>query len=406
LAVNPEVARGPASAAEKILEHLSRRTSSRRFIPEVDGLRFVAVAGILAVHVSSLASGAYLLDHPGGSTRGTIWGALLFGRYGVQLFFVLSGFVLALPFASHHLSGTPAVSLRWYYLRRITRLEPPYIVSLTVFVIVLNFLPGGHTLTSGQPIGPLLPHYLTGLFYLHGWTYGTQNPINLLTWSLEVEVQFYVVVPLLVAVFRIRERLWRRATLVAACGAVEVLQSSWISGSGRLALSLLGSLQYFVAGFLLADIYLLDWRRSPTRRVSWDIATLVAVVLMARTLPTRSGPYVFPFLILLLVIGGFRGRLSSAFLRTRWVYTIGGMCYSIYLVHGVVLRLGFRSADVLGRADSPLAVLGLAFAVYIPLILSASAAFFVLVERPCMNPDWPTRLLNSGPLAGRFSRDR
>ena len=56
------------------------------------------------------------------------------GNYGVQLFFVISGFVLALPFASHYLCQTRAVSLRAYFLRRLTRLEPPYVLSMLLFL--------------------------------------------------------------------------------------------------------------------------------------------------------------------------------------------------------------------------------------------------------------------------------
>ena len=55
---------------------------------------------------------------------------------GVRLFFVLSGLVLALPFARQYLADGKRVVLSSYYMRRLTRLEPPYIVSVLLFVVV------------------------------------------------------------------------------------------------------------------------------------------------------------------------------------------------------------------------------------------------------------------------------
>jgi len=47
--------------------------------------------------------------------------------------------VLALPFARHHLLGTPLPTLKDYYLRRVTRIEPPYVIALCVYMVVILF---------------------------------------------------------------------------------------------------------------------------------------------------------------------------------------------------------------------------------------------------------------------------
>lgn len=186
--------------AARFLSRLSRRTSTTSFIPEIDGIRFVAIAAVVAAHVSSFASGAYLLEHPGAFTHGLLWRTLQLGQYGVQMFFVLSGFILALPFAAHYLSAGKKVSL-----------------------------------------------------------------------------------------------------------------AVWIDHNARLSLSLLGSLQYFLAGFLLADIYLIDWRRNPKLTRSWDLATLAAIGIFVLVLPGSLGRLVLPFLILLFFVGGLRGSRPTAF---------------------------------------------------------------------------------------------
>src|SRR5690349_11306910 len=114
---------------------LTRITSGGKFIPEIDGLRFIAIASVVAFHVYQ-----YLLDRAGIAPLGILGTALHNGQRGVPLFFVISGFILGRPFADHYLSGAPAPKLKEYYLRRLTRLEPPYIAALlAVFVGLAAF---------------------------------------------------------------------------------------------------------------------------------------------------------------------------------------------------------------------------------------------------------------------------
>jgi len=54
------------------------------------------------------------------------------GHNGVPLFFAISGFILSLPFARQGLGGGSPVSLRQYYIRRVTRIEPPYVIQLFI----------------------------------------------------------------------------------------------------------------------------------------------------------------------------------------------------------------------------------------------------------------------------------
>ena len=93
---------------------LSRRMSSGRYMPEVDGVRFLAIGIVLAVHlfaVAGLSSGRLVIVPPfgpiiAGSTRDPGLVAFLqYGHVGVYLFFILSGFVLALPFIRWRVMG-------------------------------------------------------------------------------------------------------------------------------------------------------------------------------------------------------------------------------------------------------------------------------------------------------------
>jgi hypothetical protein len=132
------------SKVEWLAGKLSRVTSSGDLIPEIDGLRFIAISTVVFHHLLSM----YL----SGSGRSPevrtpaewfaasdqSWLVILAycGHFGVNLFFVISGFILALPFAKRAFSDLPAPDLKGYYLRRVTRIEPPYLLSLIVIFLI------------------------------------------------------------------------------------------------------------------------------------------------------------------------------------------------------------------------------------------------------------------------------
>src|SRR5882762_7039250 len=111
-----------SSLADRLLRRLSRETTSGRFIPEMDGLRFAAIGMVVLFHLNGYLTVKSKAFYPAPPTDWLAQAAFV-GFHGVELFFVISGFILGLPFASHYLKNKPAVPLRKYYLRRLTRLE-------------------------------------------------------------------------------------------------------------------------------------------------------------------------------------------------------------------------------------------------------------------------------------------
>jgi len=403
---------------DRLAERLSRVTTpGRRFIPEIDGMRFVAIAAVVAVHgVSTVYSLA------GGSARfvwtpqnDVVWNLGQEGVWGVQLFFVISGFILGVPFARRHLGDGRRVGLLPYYARRLTRLEPPYIVGLTLALM-------GAVWIGGATLHDLLPHFLAGLFYAHGSVYSSLNPVMLVAWSLEVEVQFYLLAPALACVFAIGDRRLRRSTIVGVGCLAIVLQTLYMSEGPTVSYSLLAQIQYFLAGFLLADVYLTEWHgERPAKRWIWDVVASVVVMVwiwvaygavhapvslwLGKTTDRATIRWMLlPFLAYLLMVAGFKGPVASRFLSNRWTYTIGGMCYSIYLTHTLVIDVA-RKATLHAVFGNDLSVVLLVqLALVVPVVLIAGGVFFVLVERPCMNPRWPQDL--AGWFADRVKRDR
>lgn len=382
-----EARAGRAGALGRVYERLSRVTSSGDFIAEVDGLRFLAIAPVVVFHVRN-----YLLAHPVAdyavAPPDLDWAARLAGRghYGVELFFVISGFVLALPFARHHLEGAPGVDLRRYFLRRLTRLEPPYVVVMLGCFALLVLLKGN--------AAELWPRLAAGLTYTHGIIYGGMNPVNLVTWSLEVEVQFYVLVPLLATVFAVRGRARRRLLLGAAAVLLVACQATLMPAGGRVAMSLAGQLQYFLAGFLLADFYLNEMREGAERKsLAWDAVALAGWPLLVVVCEWRGLAHaVFAPLALVLFCAAWRGRLTNRVLTNRWLTVVGGMCYTIYLIHFQLLSAFEKTAGSLGLTDSFALNLLLHTLLFAPVVLACGAAYFLLIEKPCMRHDWPRRL--------------
>ncbi len=103
-----------------------RITSSGTFIPEIDGLRFIAITSVVLYHVVIWLNVKDEKLYSDASYYPNLYNLFKHGDIGVPLFFVISGFVLGLPFASYHINNGKPVSVKNYFLRRLTRLATLY----------------------------------------------------------------------------------------------------------------------------------------------------------------------------------------------------------------------------------------------------------------------------------------
>jgi peptidoglycan/LPS O-acetylase OafA/YrhL len=319
------------------------------------------------------------------------------GYRGVNLFYVISGFILGVPFANHRLTGRPRVSLPRYFLRRLTRLEPPYVLNLLICA--------GLLLASGSNIALLLSHFAASAFYVHNIWFGEQSLINPVAWSLEIEVQFYCLAPLLAVLFSIRSRFKRRAVMLGLTLVIGIVQLHYWDAAPRFKLSILYAIQFFVIGFLMSDIYLVDLaKKKPSRSWQWDLVAIVGWLLLFG-MEDRQVWVALPFLMLTVYIATFRGLLMNRIFTNRVVFTLGGMCYSIYLFHYVLIPPVLRLTANLPVGDQAGLRLATRALAYLAVLLAISCSYFVLVERPCMSKQWPKRALawltSSGALPSR-----
>lgn len=377
--------RGAGPAFGRFPWRLRRITSDGSWIAELDGLRFVAIASVVLYHIY-----AQLLDKSGHRVvqqgRYALLGiAVGNGDRGVPLFFVISGFVLGLGFARQHLQMGKRVSLKKYFLRRVTRLEPPYIFNLVVCALAAFVY-------YRQSMHYTLYHLLASIFYLHNIAYRTPSVINGVTWSLEVEIQFYVLAPVLSLLFRIRDVWARRTIFLVSIAMIGVLQTALRVGATLAGLTIVFYLQYFLAGMLLTDLYL-TVRPKVRTHWAWDLVSLGGwpiVFLVSRDFLWIHA--LLPFLILPLYVAAFQGAHGRKIFSNLWVATIGGMCYSIYLWHFFVIGVFFKlTRHMVVFQDFLLNYLVQIAALGVPIAVVSMLAY-VAIERPCMDPAWPQKL--------------
>ena len=344
---------------------------SRDHLPALDGLRALAVLLVLWQHLPRTAlgdAGAVALIRP--------------GYLGVDVFFVLSGFLITRILLSERERGVP---LRWFLLRRFLRIFPIYYLTLVVVVFV-------------HP-GPELPWcfaYLSNVYFiLHPSTGVLQH-----TWSLAVEEHFYLAWPLVVGLLPVRMGARFLALVIIPLAVVSALVIIGWDGGLESDIDEVRGVQYFSlcrfaslgAGALCA--YGEEWVRSGRRAVRRVVVLLFASALMVwdKTLyvllPFGLGldpglPHglvplcrmistaLFSSGALLLVLNGSsRGALATC-LSWRPLRFIGRISYGLYLYHLPVFRwLGGH-----GITDAALA-LAATFAI--------AALSFTAIERPLL----------------------
>lgn len=391
----------------KFPSHLFRRvTSSGAFLPELDGLRAVAILPVVLFHsvMFLVVKAPSPLTSTGGEDplRTAVGWTISHGFLGVQLFFAISGFVVTLPFARYFLLGERKPSLRAFYVKRITRIEPPYLIALVLFGI-------GVFATARENFR--WEDFLAGAVYLRTALFGETPWAFFISWSLEIEVQFYLLAPLLAMIFALRSRFVRRVVLLAA-----IALSTAYAAHVRLAASELpplgGPLQhgswlgseisFFLVGMLVADCWTTHelTRNTRTRLHRYDVFFVVGLISMLATYRVLEvsawGIALLPLGLIAVLLGAFRGRLVRSFLALPLVTAIGGACYTIYLLHfllvsgaGRFLIPWLESPLVGGSFERAVFFVGLPFAL---LVTGLCFCAFPCMERPFMYGDWPARL--------------
>ncbi|WP_165788828.1 acyltransferase family protein [Rubritalea profundi] len=379
-----------------MISRFSRVTSSGSYMPEIDGLRFVAIMAVLLYHAHILFFANAI---PQTINFPMSWDWLNFaigqGWFGVQVFFVISGFVLALPFAGHYLEERKPVNLKTYYSRRMVRIGFPYLIALTLGLLF--------ALGEGMPLVDSLQRYGAGMLYSHGLFYqGSLNPILFVSWTLEIEIQFYLLAPLLCKVFKLRSFALRAIILLSSILLFQKLsgQLNHYFPSDIWPHSIVGQLQFFLAGLLLGDLYLSFWKSKPSSSCSawaFDVIGVASWLFIPFALKINGSHSWLAYLLLIAFTCVLRGRLLKSLLSQPLVATLGGMCYSIYLFHGAILYFLHYNFIIpifgVHKGNWPINLVPLAALILLTLLGCSVAYYFI--ERPSMR--WGSKKASAGP---------
>lgn len=204
----------------------------------IDGLRGIAIALVVAYH-------SWLVY---GYNAGVLSQA---GFLGVELFFALSGFCMFFPYARARFNGERPPSWGTYAYRRAIKIVPSYVFALTVFAALYAQRDG----TNQTALA-----YVAHLFFLHPFFSQQFQSISGPLWTIGVEVQFYLVFPILCGLFLHRPAIAAALTIAISCGYRLAFLLAHHDPGFFWANQVVAFLDVFAAGILAA--YAVAWYRS------------------------------------------------------------------------------------------------------------------------------------------------
>ncbi|WP_270938629.1 acyltransferase family protein [Falsiroseomonas oryzae] len=323
-------------------------TSARRYLPALDGLRGLAAIWVFALH---------LLD-----TGGHHWTP---GYLGVDLFFVLSGFVLSHAYAGG-LRTVP--DYRRFLHARVARIYPLHLVTLLTMAGLVVLWPAfaGTYPDPARRFG--WDAFLAQLLLVQNWVHFLPTSWNAPAWSLSAEWAAYLAFP---AVLFAASRGRRPFALAMGCMATMllVLVAAGAPGGGTGAPAMVRVAFGSLAGCLVHRAYVTGVTLPPLA-TTLAAATLLGIAHIPGL--AMLGTLAFPPLVLLCARGeGALARLCA----TRLAVWVGVISYSLYLWHWIVIQVAARTL----KDAVPM---GVFYAVVALIVLAVSAASHAWLEKP------------------------
>ncbi len=423
--------------------------SDKQHIAYLDGLRALAVLMVLLRHAWGLSGSPELTFAGIDLTR-----FVVMGGSGVDLFFVLSGYLLTRSYFTARQTGRDPVPYGVYWRARIRRIGPPYWVVLFLVLLLMTgqYIPEERVF-SGIGVVILVAHVLfaQGAYLPSFGAYHVETPF----WTLTIEMVFYLLVPFLVRLFY--GRRWMVSTPLLAAVAL-----GWLylvrNSVGRLVLAINGPLNVFppfpveVVRFFLSHqmpAFLVDFaagilaalvvtsKKHALRDAAWFqrltsprmgvgifalglLTVLLAAYKMGRwslvygyanplnyMTQSRRGDLLYYYSETIPYGIGYGGMLLGLALATGWLQRvfsfrplayIGVIGYSVYLLHMPLIYV-FNSYSWLKQEGDPHRHFLLMLLTAVPTILLVASGFFYAVEKPSMA--WSRRAqLRNAPAPG------
>ncbi len=307
----------------------------------------------------------------------------LSGGRQVDIFFALSGFILALIYASWFENGVSRASYLSFLRKRIARIYPLQAFMLAVIAgfVLVAYLSHAAVLNGLGRFS--VATFVQNLLLIQAWGFsGDAGSVwNPPAWSVSIEAAAYLVFPFFLwSTATARERRpWLLLLGALACGFTLNLFSFWgqtgFSGLSR-------GLSEFALGIIVAALFntgTADWLRS---NLGSCLALLLLVVCFALT-PDTGFAIAACAAPLLLALSG--KNYVSGFFGSTPIYFLGEISYSVYLGHFLYTSIAYRIVSTNWMRTGPLpTAIGVTFIV--ALVLGLSTLTYYAVERP--GRDW------------------
>jgi peptidoglycan/LPS O-acetylase OafA/YrhL len=295
----------------------------------IDGLRAVAVLCVVFYHYGqSVFSGGFV---------------------GVDVFFVISGYLIS-NLILGELSDTGDFNFKRFYIRRIRRLFPALVVTLTLSLIFSVALFSPEQLQNyGRSLAAAVFSVSNIQFWLESGYFDNDSHLKPLlhTWSLSVEEQFYLFWPAILWFFARGSNQLRQFLVLATLGGASFgLNYFWVHGQFD---SEFNSTIFYLTPFRIFELVLGGMaifvrRLVPSQQWLQELMMATGLALIAYAVVSYSDLTVFPYLAALtpcigalLVIVSPRSRLMGSLLTNQLAVGIGLISYSLYLIHWPVL---------------------------------------------------------------------
>lgn len=279
----------------------------------LDLLRGVAILLVISVHCAQATTSIV----PGLASF-----AIQYGEFGVPLFFIVSGYTMMLTFGDR----VDLAAVRSFYIRRVFRIAPLFWAAILLYLL----LTGGEGFKAWAPGGIGAGDVLLTFLFLHGSSVTAFNSVVPGGWSIAVEMQFYLLFPLIICCFR-------RQNGPAICYAVIAL----VSAVGQLAAQ-----RYLVAQMAaslpgdqayLADAFFYCW--LPHQLVCFGFGILLYDTIEHKRLPTLGALFLAGACLssswgaLIVILAVLSYAVLAWNLTNSFVGLLGRHSYAIYLTH-------------------------------------------------------------------------
>lgn len=282
---------------------------------------------------------------------GMLKSAAFYGQLGVEVFFVISGFVI--PYSLYR-GGYTIRDYGTFVLKRVTRLDPPYLVTIVIIIalgVLSWYVPFQKDLVFQVSLPQVLLHFAyINVFFGYPW-------LNDVFWTLAIEFQYYLLIGLVFPLVLSRNRYIRIGSM-AALGA-----TAFLITSGAFVF-------YFVFLFLMGIITCQYWFKM-IGRVEYGILLTIAIAFAFKTLgfsQTLAGCFAVLFIL----------SFEMNYVVFRF---LGSISYSLYLMHSPI---GRRALNLLIRVTGVQSQPGKIVMIVIATGISIFAAYllFRFVEKP------------------------